>query len=70
MSERNCEHCRFWNEFTDIHPAPVGQHTGQCRRYPPVIVYPFEMHDVMPADCGFWPLTRPEDWCGEFQAKE
>jgi hypothetical protein len=28
------------------------------------------MHDVMPAECGFWPLTRPEDWCGEFHAKE
>jgi hypothetical protein len=27
------------------------------------------MHEVLPADYGFWPLTRPEDWCGEFQPK-
>jgi hypothetical protein len=67
---RRCSNCSFWSEFTSTFPTPRDQNRGQCRRNPPVIVYPFELHEVLPADYGFWPLTRPDDWCGEFQARD
>ncbi len=68
-TERRCDRCRFWHEFSGNSEATPGEHTGECRRHPPVIVFPFQMHDILPAESGFWPLTRPEDWCGEFQPR-
>lgn len=66
----SCRRCCFWFKFTSTFPQGNDSPTGQCRRYPPVIVTPFEMHDVLPAESGFWPLTRPDDWCGEYQPRE
>ena len=31
-------------------------HMGECRRYPPMV--------------DGWPISKGEDWCGEWQAKQ
>lgn len=51
-----CLHCRWWNAITTTGDM------GTCRRYAP------DRHpsDGMSSAC--WPITFPEDWCGEFTA--
>ena len=44
-----CEDCRYW------------QH-GECHRYAPKPVTP---QGVAYGGFARWPLTNPEDWCGE-----
>ena len=63
-----CSECRFWrnwdSEMTNL---------GECHRFPPRMA-PVLRSDaaetaavtVRPTDGG-WPLTAPDDWCGEFQ---
>ena len=63
-----CSGCRFWlnwdSEMTNL---------GECHRFPPrMATVPRADAEgesaatVRPADGG-WPLTAPDDWCGEFQ---
>jgi hypothetical protein len=63
-----CRDCRFWlnwdSEMTNL---------GECHRFPPrlaVVTRTDAEGDtaatVRPEDGG-WPLTAPDDWCGEFQ---
>jgi hypothetical protein len=63
-----CSACRFWlnwdSEMTNL---------GECHRFPPrmAAIYRSDAGEgsaatVRPADGG-WPLTAPDDWCGEFQ---
>ena len=63
-----CSACRFWlnwdSEMTNL---------GECHRFPPrMATLPradgegTAVGTVRPDDGG-WPLTAPEDWCGEFQ---
>jgi len=78
MSDRRQEHrcvsCRFWH----------GPYTQECHRHSPVHV-PTEFSALALAlsrsdpeaeelinECsrGEWPSTRPEDWCGEWEAAE
>jgi hypothetical protein len=63
-----CGSCRFWlnwdSEMTNL---------GECHRFPPrmLMVHRTDVEGesaatVRPEDGG-WPLTYPDDWCGEFQ---
>ena len=64
----HCSECRFWlnwdSEMTNL---------GECHRFPPrmlAVQRPDAEGEsaatVRPNDGG-WPLTSPDDWCGEFQ---
>jgi hypothetical protein len=54
-----CSLCRFWlnwdSEMTNL---------GECHRFPPRVSA--QAGDEA-GDGGRWPLTSPDDWCGEFQ---
>ena len=52
QGHRYCGNCRYWVESS----SPYG---GQCRRYPPPAVV---THTAK------WPITRRDEWCGEFAA--
>jgi len=52
--QRQCESCRFWDDYGN------GE-TGECRRRAP--------RRGQHGD-GCWPLTRPSDWCGQWEAKQ
>jgi hypothetical protein len=65
-----CDTCRFWrnwdSEMTNL---------GECHRFPPRMATVHQKDaegetaaTIRPADGG-WPLTSPDDWCGEFQPK-
>ena len=64
----HCSGCRFWlnwdSEQTNL---------GECHRFPPRMGLVHRVQEgvesavtVHPEDGG-WPLTAPDDWCGEFQ---
>jgi hypothetical protein len=64
----NCKGCRFWLNW-DAEETNL----GECHRFPPrMATVPRSgaestyMATLRPADGG-WPLTYPDDWCGEFQ---
>jgi hypothetical protein len=63
-----CSGCRFWlnwdSEQTNL---------GECHRYPPrmATIHRTDAEGtttitVRPEEGG-WPLTAPDDWCGEYQ---
>ena len=60
-----CCQCRFWQEVE----GPV--HLGECRRWAPrgaSLLRPPATKDgaySLTALEGFWPQTKPGDWCGE-----
>lgn len=60
MSEERCETCRFWEVFDSTEPSD-----GWCRRYPPTVVAD---HNEGNGNADF-PITKPGEWCGEWQAK-
>ncbi len=56
-----CSLCRFWlnwdSEMTNL---------GECHRFPPrVAASPADGDES--ANQPRWPLTAPDEWCGEFQ---
>jgi hypothetical protein len=51
---RACGHCMWWE--------PVNSVAGQCRRRAP---HPTPMEMV--ADGHYWPITRRETWCGDYE---
>jgi hypothetical protein len=63
-----CSGCRFWlnwdSEDTNL---------GECHRFPPrmATVQRIDAEGSFPTtirpEDGGWPLTAPQDWCGEFQ---
>jgi hypothetical protein len=65
----SCNGCRFWlnwdSEFTNL---------GECHRFPPRMANIREtgpegpVSEAVRPQNGGWPLTLPEDWCGEFQS--
>ena len=67
MNDRpdRCDRCKWW-EYCD--------NDGFCHRFPPVVVA--EETDMVQfggkGDLPYWhhPITRPEDFCGEFTPKE
>jgi hypothetical protein len=64
----HCKACRFWLNW-DTEDTNL----GECHRFPPQMVTVRgsgpegqSTATVRPEDGG-WPLTYPDDWCGEFQ---
>lgn len=71
-----CEACKFW---VTTEPGGVKDRTGNCRRFPPVVVpsvqtegpderagrYVSETYSTTASE---WPETESRDWCGEFKA--
>jgi len=57
-----CENCRFWNRWDNVADED-GCVRGECRRYPPVVVF----HDNFFKS--FFPVTDRVDFCGEFSPK-
>ena len=64
--EENCSTCRFWNGGTKKKALVI----ATCRRrYPHIIqdqLTKVVEEDVLPL-VGRWPLTKADDWCGEWQ---
>lgn len=55
-----CRDCVFWSGNRTTF------HDGQCRAHAPEV-------DVVTPDAGAearWPLTKPGDWCGDFEQYE
>ena len=64
----NCKGCRFWLNWD-----AENTNFGECHRFPPRMMTVRECGPegpsaatVRPEDGG-WPLTYPDDWCGEFK---
>jgi hypothetical protein len=56
MADRRCDACAYWQ--------PWGQ-AGLCRFNPPV-----QIRDVRNDMVERWPPVAPDDWCGQFRAKQ
>jgi hypothetical protein len=57
MSERErCETCRYWHKGVYM---VTGLPVYTCRRQPPT-----------PGAITMWPVTKHDDWCGEWAAKQ
>lgn len=64
-----CEECKYWKEFENKN--------GECYRYAP---FPSRFCTRDPKDDGHkndpvlsgtrWPMTKSDQWCGEFSEKE
>ncbi len=50
-----CRTCRFWDR------SEFSQTQGDCRAHPPVVLL---TEDRI---IEYWPTTKAEDWCGEWQ---
>jgi hypothetical protein len=66
-----CKQCRFWLNWDS-----ENTNLGECHRFPPRMAMRDENGPegmatitVRPEDGG-WPLTYPDDWCGEFQPSQ
>ena len=49
-----CKDCKYWDGNPD--------RDGVCRRRPPSV---FDAE----RDWGIWPVTGPDDWCGELELR-
>jgi hypothetical protein len=64
----NCKRCRFWLNW-DTEDTNL----GECHRFPPRMKMvqasgpEGSVTATVRPDDGGWPLTYPDDWCGEFQ---
>ena len=54
-----CKGCRYWVEID-----PEKQLAGECHRYAPRPELAVGMKE-----CD-WPLTQPDDWCGEHAPRD
>ena len=58
----NCENCRFWSPVSgSLFEQKLAN--GECRRKSPVLV-------VSRGRVRLWPLTKADDWCGDFRRIE
>ena len=67
-----CSTCRFWKVV-----IAGGSYQGQCKRHAPTRnveirkqSYSSGPHIDAPGNNALWPLTRKEDWCGEFNSQD
>lgn len=68
-SRKLCMTCRYFAEFdapcvyfcAELEDAPILQHNGFCRRYPPIYNDGSELDE----QCCF-PVVDWHDWCGEW----
>ena len=62
MAKPICGRCIFWDSlFVVGEEGPQDDDEGKCRRHPPVVVVLPERVD------NYQPLTKREDWCGEYK---
>ncbi len=64
MDDEACESCKFYED--------VGDKTGFCHRYPPVIapndiLAQVMVQDSKTSDSGCLPVVHFDDWCGEWR---
>jgi hypothetical protein len=62
MTPRACKICRNFQPGERLPASEIlwNTGTGQCRRYPPRLVF------VETTPYSVWPRTGEDDWCGEF----
>ena len=70
MMTEECASCRFWKDHDEKHSD-----LGLRHRYPPSLTFAQRdgestgiVDGLRPQDGG-WPMTFPEDWCGEWQPR-
>lgn len=64
-----CEDCRWYEPLPEKdQPAPESPSRGRCRRNSP-IVHIRANATSKGAMKATWPLTRGNDWCGDFQER-
>jgi len=54
---RACGDCQYWATPSLGRGAPPKE--AACRRHPPMPGSPWAQ----------WPMTKPSDWCGDFEAR-
>lgn len=60
-----CKECRFWSVVT-----AGGAYQGQCKRHAPTRDTQVTMTTIYvdaPSNRALWPLTRPDDGCGDHE---
>ncbi len=63
--KERCEFCCYWKLMKDtfkIHSEGL----GSCRKKAPVIIKP-DMPILSIMDITFFPVTRGDDWCGDYK---
>jgi hypothetical protein len=63
-NKRACWLCRQW-EPGPIPEGEAGPSTGWCRKNAPLVT-----GGMMSAVETVWPITSPNDWCGQFERIE
>jgi hypothetical protein len=73
LPAESCANCRFWDMLETQYTGFIVDQDGTCRRFPPVGILP-NIHDedggidsLSRAHTWYFPATRGDDWCGEFQ---
>ena len=68
--EARCETCRYFHYDTyRATDDTLRLRTHECRRHAPTVYFV----DRNPDDRGpasAWPMTNPDDWCGEYEPQE
>lgn len=62
MLARRCYDCYYWNEDS--------KERGACRRHAPAAQVLAADRPGAPETSAAWPVTRADDWCGEFHRLE
>jgi hypothetical protein len=61
-----CANCRFWKVVDDDPEEP-----GQCHRRAPLpLRLVGDANPLFHLSSTSWPVTTPDDWCGEFEPKK
>ena len=61
LPARACRNCDYWT------PGAEPENPGHCRRDPPKIIE--ELVRLNGVARGYWPMTAPDEWCGEFDVR-
>jgi hypothetical protein len=65
MTKKACSDCAHW-DWTHKSAEGVGEDAGKCSRRAPSAVTP---DDAFFSNYGIWPITRRDDWCGDFERR-
>ena len=58
-----CRTCRWWlfPSTQNVQDEKIRAERGECHRMPPAL---FSFGQIAG---NLWPMTKPDDWCGEWQ---
>lgn len=63
MTERICAQCRYWQADTQYTTKEMPEpRIGECRRHSPPA-----LRSTANAAYWAWPLTRDNEWCGDWK---